>query len=252
MWGGGGGGGGGGGRRTRSRSRREGIRKQRRENSSCPLRFSNYRWYYIGFHYKFPEASTFSYKIALQQSTVLLAHVSLDTNLWPFEWLAVSTYWKNDTKINAEIILFSDLKWTVSRPVANVRVVSVEMFAHGPKLHWTYLPRFYSLIFYRNRTVLQVSIATPSANPNNMRSKVSCNEALSIIILVVGTSHTYLWPSSLICWNIGCLYLMVLFSSTHCGLQCQIVNVDCSGSSPFNGIILALSAVSEENIDLTS
>jgi len=45
---------------------------------------------------------------------------------------------------------------------------------------------------------------------------------------------------------------MVLFSSTLCGLQCLIVNDDCSGSSPFNGITPALSAVSEENIDPTT
>jgi len=45
---------------------------------------------------------------------------------------------------------------------------------------------------------------------------------------------------------------MVLFNSTHCGLQCQIVNDDCSGSSPFNGIIPALAAMNEENIDPTS
>jgi hypothetical protein len=86
-----------------------GIYKQTRANSSCPLRFSHYRWYYIGFHYKFPEAGTFSYKVALQKSTALLAQVSLNTNLWPLEWLALSTYWKNDTKINTKIILFSEL-----------------------------------------------------------------------------------------------------------------------------------------------
>jgi hypothetical protein len=122
--------------------RGEGIYKQTRANSFCPLRFKYYRWYYIGFQYKFPEAGTFYCSVALQQSTVLHAQVLLNTNLWPLEWLAVSTYWKNDTKINAKIVLFSSLKWTGSRPVANVRVVSVTIFGHRQKLHLTYLPRF--------------------------------------------------------------------------------------------------------------
>ena len=44
----------------------EGIYKQKRANFYCPLRFGHHRWYYIGFHYTFPEAGTFSYKASLQ------------------------------------------------------------------------------------------------------------------------------------------------------------------------------------------
>jgi len=38
----------------------------------------------------------------------------------------------------------------------------------------------------------------------------------------------------------------------HCGRQFQVMNDDCSGSSPFNAIIPAPAAMNEENIDPTS